>query len=214
MDGSSGRIKMKIYDISMMLNDNTFVYKNKPEKKPRFIGNQNNDVYETTMTFNLHTGTHFDAPRHMIKTGKTIGEYELNRFITPAQVLDFTDLTDKITAEHLKGKNIESGKFILFKTINSFRDYFDPGFVYLEQTGADHLRKLKIAGIGIDALGIERNQPHHDTHNILLKNNIIILEGLRLKDVPTGNYLLIALPLKLNEAEAAPTRAVLIKEAE
>ena len=60
---------MKIYDISMELNPNVFVYKNKPEKKPVFEVTENGYVTETNLSLNLHTGTHIDAPLHMIKDG-------------------------------------------------------------------------------------------------------------------------------------------------
>ena len=68
----------------------------------------------------------------------------------------------------------------------------------------------EIKGVGIDALGIERNQT--PTHKLLLGAGIIIIEGLRLKDVPEGEYFLIALPLKIKDVEAAPTRAILVEK--
>ena len=51
-----------------------------------------------------------------------------------------------------------------------------------------------VIGAGIDSLGIERNQPNHETHKTLLSNKIMILEGLRLKHVEEGPYVLIAAP--------------------
>ena len=63
--------------------------------------------------------------------------------------------------------------------------------------------------MGIDYLGIERNQPHHETHRAFLENNIVILEGLRLQDITPGSYELICLPLALQEIDAAPARAIL-----
>lgn len=89
---------------------------------------------------------------------------------------------------------------------------FDFEFVYLDKSGALYLKEKEIVGVGIDALGIERSQPDHETHKILLEAGIVILEGLRLKDVEEGEYFLYAAPLKIKGAEAAPTRAVLIKE--
>ena len=67
--------------------------------------------------------------------------------------------------------------------------------------------------MGIDTLGIERAQAGHETHISLLSRDIIILEGLRLADVNPGEYLLIALPVKIQDAEGAPTRAVLVEGA-
>jgi len=214
-DEKNGRFitekSMKIYDISMAINQNIFVYKNKPEKKPKFEIVKNGNVYETTLTFNLHTGTHIDAPLHMIKKGDSVGSYDLHRFFTTAQVLDLSDQTEKITAEALKKKDIKANRFLILKTKNSEKEYFDHNFIYLDKSGALYLSKLAITGVGIDALGIERNQPNHDTHKILLEKRIVILEGLRLNDISEGEYLLSAFPLKINDSEAAPVRAVLIE---
>jgi arylformamidase len=66
--------------------------------------------------------------------------------------------------------------------------------------------------VGLDALGVERDQPGYPTHRALLEQGIIILEGLRLKDVPPGIYRLLALPLLLMGAEAAPARVVLLEK--
>ena len=68
-----------------------------------------------------------------------------------------------------------------------------------------------MAGVGIDSLGIERDQPGHPTHRILFSAGILILEGLRLEHVPAGEYLMVAAPLKITQAEAAPVRAVLLQ---
>ena len=96
------------------------------------------------------------------------------------------------------------------KTKNSWDDQFQSDFIYLDKSGAEFLEENNVLGVGIDALGIERNQPYHETHKILLSRHIPILEGLRLKEVPAGEYILHALPLKIAGVEAAPTRAVLI----
>ena len=65
--------------------------------------------------------------------------------------------------------------------------------------------------MGIDALGVERSQPGHETHLALLGHDIMVLEGLALKDVAEGRYLLIALPLLIDGADGAPARAVLVE---
>ena len=47
-------------------------------------------------------------------------------------------------------------------------------------------------------------------HLILLKQEIVLLEGIVLKEVPEGHYFLSALPLNLGGADGAPCRACLI----
>jgi arylformamidase len=204
---------MKIYDISSPIKENMTVYKNNEANLPEFIVTSNfsnSTHYETRLSINLHSGTHIDAPLHMIENGVTIDKYNLENFIIEAKVIDFTNLADRITKSDLEKVDIKKGDFIIFKTKNSFTEDFDFEFTFLEKSGAEYLRDLDIIGVGTDALGIERAQPNHETHVLLLNKGIIILEGLRLKDVPNGTYTLIALPLKIENVEAAPTRAILI----
>ena len=118
---------------------------------------------------------------------------------------------------HLKKFDINSKDIILLKTKNSdlaYNSLFNKDFVYLAKSGAEYLASKNIKTIGIDYLGIERNQKDHDTHKILFKNEINIIEGLRLKniDLSFNSYKLICLPLNIIGYEAAPARAILIKD--
>lgn len=205
---------MKIYDISMNIHYDMAVYKNKEEKRPILKTVQNfstGSAYESKITMDMHTGTHIDAPLHMIESGKTIDTIDLNNVVTKCKVLDLTNVNDKITKKDLMDKNIQKGDFIIFKTKNSYQEEFDYNFVFLEKSGAEFLKEVEIIGVGIDSLGIERSQSGHETHKILMEKGIIIIEGLRLKDIDEDEYILCAPPLKINNAEAAPTRAILIK---
>ena len=89
---------------------------------------------------------------------------------------------------------------------------FTYDFVYLEKSGAKYLAGKKVKTVGIDYVGIERDQPNHETHRFLLGNDIPIIEGLRLGKVKEGEYTLLCLPLAYKGMEAAPARAVLIKK--
>jgi arylformamidase len=107
--------------------------------------------------------------------------------------------------------DIQEDDFLLFKTKNSFKEEFINDFVFLSQDASAYLANKKIKGVGTDGLGIERSQEGHPTHKNLLSKNIVIIEGLRLKDVPEGTYQLICLPLKIDNVEASLARAILIK---
>lgn len=203
-----------IYDISMTIHPRMTVYKDKEEKFP--IINQVNSFekdgnYESSITINLHTGTHIDFPLHMIESGNNSNTENLNILTGKAKVFDLTHLNEKITYEDIKNFQINENDFVIFKTKNSFVEEFDYDFIYLAFDAANYLADKKIRGVGIDALGIERAQKNHPTHKILLSNSIIILEGLRLKDVKEDGYELFCLPLKIANVEALPVRAILIK---
>jgi arylformamidase len=202
---------MAYIDVSMPIHPQMMVYKNKPEKKPIFIQDNKLELgqsCETIITMNVHTGTHMDFPLHMMIGGKTSTDFDPNELIRRVKVLTILN-TDKILAEHLMGYDLQAGDFILLKTDNSLSDTFSFSFTYLTKEAAEYAVNKKLAGIGIDALGIERDQPNHPTHSILMAANIFILEGLRLQAVEQGEYEMIALPLSMNGCDGLPMRVML-----
>ncbi|MDF2541201.1 MAG: cyclase [Herbinix sp.] len=207
-------ITMTLYDISMPITYEMSVYKGKESKRPILTAVSDfntGSVYESKLELNLHTGTHIDRALHMIPEGTTMESLNLEQVITHCKVFDFTFVLDKITKEHLKTKQINEGDFVLLKTRNSFENILEQDFVYLDSSGAEYLKELKIKGVGIDSLGIERNQPEHETHQHLLGSDIVILEGLVLKEVEEGEYYLFSQPINIIGAEASPVRAILLK---
>ena len=206
---------MKIYDISMTIAPDMQVYKNRTENKPKLQVNRDftsSNAYESALAMHMHTGTHMDAPLHMIEGGKTIDQTDLSKVVTWCKVLDLTSIDDFITQKDLEQKSIKRGDFVLLKTKNSLQEEFDSSFVYLEKSGAKYLADSGVIGVGIDSLGIERAQPNHETHIALLGADIPILEGLRLAHIDEGRYFLLAVPLNIAGAEAAPVRALLLGE--
>lgn len=204
---------MKLIDISMAISEDMMVYKNREEKRPKFQPMKtydSSDFYESRMDIDLHTGTHVDAPLHMISGGKTMEKLPLDLWHGQAKVLELTHVADGIHESDLTPFDIQAGEIVLFKTRNSFETEFNADFVYLAADGAAYLAEIGIKGVGIDALGIERSQAAHETHKILFERDIFILEGLSLSQVSAGSYYLMALPLKVVGVEASPVRAVLM----
>lgn len=206
---------MRLYDVSMPIHEDMPVYNNNADKKPQMTIERDfkdgKGVRETRLSINLHTGTHMDAPLHMIYGGSTTIEFKPEDIILKAKVVDLSHVEDSITDEELKHIDINSGDFLLFKTRNSFREGFDTNFVFVEKSAAKYLAEKKVKGIGIDALGIERSQAGHPSHVTLMQNGCLILEGLRLKEVPPREYVLLAAPVKIPNVEASPVRALLIE---
>ena len=205
---------MRVIDISMTINHDMTVYRNAAAKRPVHTVERRippDSINESALTLNLHTGTPLDSPFHMIEGGWQTELLPLDKLITVCRVLDLTHVVEKITRADLADLDICEGEFLLFKTANSAHDSWWDDFVYLEKSGAEYLADKRISGVGIDTLGIERAQPGHETHLALLQNDIIILEGLRLKHVEAGQYILIALPVKIANADGAPARAVLVE---
>ncbi len=214
---------MVLHDISMTITENMPVYKEEKARKTVITVTrdfESSSAYESRLEMDMHTGTHIDMPLHFIPGGAASEQWDIDGMFTRCTVLDFTDLTaDVITKGDLELKEREMkdegpvfarDRTVLLKTKNSLKEGFDFSFVYLDKTGAAYLAEKRIAGVGTDALGIERNQPDHETHKTLLGARIWIVEGLRLGEVPQGSYILAVLPLKVKGAEAVPARAVLL----
>lgn len=201
---------MKVYDVSSPIYTGMPVYKNKPEKQPKQTTNTNGYVTETRLELDVHTGTHVDAPLHMVVDGETIETLPLDKLVGPCKVFDLTAVEDRITVKDIEGLDIVKDDFLLFKTKNSFDEEFNFDFVFVAEDAAKYLAEIGVSGVGVDALGIERSQEGHPTHKTLFANGVIIIEGLRLKDITEGEYIMCAAPLKLSGVDASPARIVLM----
>jgi arylformamidase len=188
------------------------VYKNKPEKQPKITTITNGYVTESRIDMDVHTGTHIDAPLHMVTKGETFETISIEKLVGNCKVFDLTDVQDRISKTDLEKFPIQKNDFVLFKTRNSFEDEFNFEFIFLSEDGAKYLAEIGVRGIGIDALGVERSQEGHPTHKTLFENGIIIIEGLRLKEVPEGEFFMVAAPLKIQGTDAAPARVLLFKD--
>jgi len=159
-------------------------------------------------------------PLHIIPDGADSNHWRESNFFTPALLLDFSDLQkDRIGEHELRDKekelnkaglSIQPGYAVLLKTLNSRNENFNFQFTFLAVEGAAYLADKKVSGVGLDALGIERDQPGHLTHKALLKSGIWVLEGLKLVQPPQGLYTLALFPLKIGGVEALPARALLL----
>ena len=202
---------MKMYDVSAPIFNGMAVYKNKEEKQPEINTTTNGHVTESRLSLDVHTGTHVDAPLHMMNDGATFESINQEDLVGKAKVIDVTDVKGAISDKDIEAEDIQEGDFILFKSQNSFEEEFNFDFVFVGEDAARYLAERNIRGVGVDGLGIERSQPEHPTHRSLFEKDVIIMEGLRLKDVAAGEYFMVAAPLKLQGTDASPARVLLFE---
>lgn len=170
-----------------------------------------NTMAQSHFEMNSHLGTHLDSPYHMIKDGKRIEDYELDRFIGKCQVVTLKE-RGCIGEEDLKKINIEAERLI-FKTDNyeklncgSFEN------VYFKEDAGAYLASLGIRLIGVDCFSVDRiGSKSYQAHMAILGNEIAILEGIFPQDVPDGIYFMMCLPLKIASAEGCPCRVLLFE---
>ncbi len=209
----------KIYDISLVLGQqNTTFPGDIPFQLKKETGFTKGDNYNvSSLSMSAHSGTHLDIPYHYFDDKKTLEKIPAEEFILPAVVIE-TDDTPSVTDETLKQYKITEGSALLFKTANTVSGLngsgdFKPDFVYISTAAAELCVEKKVGLIGIDFLSVDNfHSETYPVHKTLMRNDILILENIYLKDVPAGEYTLICLPLKIYGSEASPVRAVLLEE--
>lgn len=208
---------MKIIDISWPLSETMTGYKNKKEFSAQKVRSLPQDSSEESIfTIGSHAGTHIDAPAHMIVGGIKTSSIALDSIIGQAYIIDMIHISEVITGSDLvhyfeQNAHTIEGKIVLFKTRNSLLEptaLFDPTFISIAYDAATYLVSKKIKAVGIDYLGVERNQKNHETHTLFMNSGITIIEGLRLREAAEKEYFCVCLPLALS-ADGAPARAVL-----
>ena len=207
----------KVYDISAPLGRSPAFPGDRPYFQEWLAGTDGQKGYSLScLSMSSHAGTHLDFPRHILCPGKSQSSYHPDRFIIPAEVISVSG-TGPIMPSSLESCLAAQGQALLFKTENSRRKLmlepaFNPDYVSLSPEAASYCASQGIGLVGIDYLSVDRFEDESlPVHHILLESDILILEGLDLCQVTAGRYLLICLPLSIENAEASPVRAVLVR---
>jgi arylformamidase len=161
-----------------------------------------------------HTGTHVDAPAHFIEGERKVDALSMETLLGPARVVRVPDEITQIDSDFIAHAHLEQTERVLFHTRNStfWNEGFRKDFTHLLPDAAEKLIEMGVKLVGTDYLSIEKfHSGDHRTHLTLLSNNVIIIEGLNLSEVPAGEYELICLPLKIaaGAGDGAPARVVL-----
>lgn len=204
-------------DLSVSLQNNMIHWPSDPGVNIFRISDMNkgSKANLTKLDMGAHTGTHMDGPVHFVKDGKSIDEMPLCSVIGRARVIEIED-EESIKIEELKKYNIEQGERILFKTANSRNNWVEKSFmndaVYISTEAGKFLDEKGVETVGIDYLSIGGHKKNGvELHNIMLKAEIWVIEGLNLHNVEPGNYEMICLPIKIKGSDGAPARAVIRK---
>ena len=205
-----------IYDVTVPITSSMPVWPGDPPVRLSAKSHLSRDgahtVRLTGIEMGSHTGTHIDAPFHMMAEGRRLEEFPLETLTGPAMVFEVPG--SSIGRAELERFNWTGVERVLFKTENSrhWQDgAFYESFVYLDPEGAEFIAQQNVKLVGIDYLSIDRfKSDSHPSHFVLMTKNILILEGLNLSSVPAGEYTLVALPLNLRDADGAPARVILM----
>jgi len=171
-------------------------------------------VNVSAITLSPHVGAHADAPLHYDERGATIGDVALDAFLGPCRVIHAIGRGPLIAWEHIAhAVDATLPSRVLVRTYERMpQDRWDGALAAYAPATIERLADLGVQLVGIDTASIDPAESKTlDSHQVIRRRGLRVLENLVLDAVPEGDYELIALPLKLTTADASPVRAVLRK---
>ena len=168
-------------------------------------------VNVSRITLSPHVGAHADAPLHYDPAGATIGSIDLEPYLGPCRVIHAIGRGPLVLWEHIVHAVEHLPARVLVRTYQRMPvDRWDAELAAYAPETIERLAAWGVKLVGIDTASIDPAESKSlDSHQVIRRLDLRVLENLVLDDVPEGDYELIALPLKLMTADASPVRAVL-----
>jgi len=203
---------MTIYDISPAITTDLWVWPGDtpPSREVLLDIERGDDFTLSTLRASVHLGAHVDAPSHYGAGAPSVEQWSPERFLGPCQLIRVgVERGARITTKMLAG-TIQAERVLL--ATDTFPDptNFNEDFAACAPELIDALAQQGAVLVGIDTPSVDLfpgTEPL--AHRACLRNDVAILEGLVLHDVPAGLYELIAVPLKLVGFDGSPVRALL-----
>jgi arylformamidase len=211
--------KTEYFDISPEISQSLAVWPG-DEKYRRLVNidfKEGGNLLLSSIQTTVHLGAHTDAPNHYDPDGEGIGERKLDYYLGPCQVITaLKPPGSRILPEDL-GVGLEPVKILAQRILIKTKSFPDPNhwnsdFNSLSAELVEYLAERGVILVGIDTPSIDLFEDKLLlSHKAVYSRNLAILEGVVLDEVPDGIYTLVALPLRLKEADASPVRAILLK---
>ena len=168
-------------------------------------------VNVSTITLSPHVGAHADAPLHYDPQGAAIGATDLAPYLGRCRVIHAIARGPLVQWEHIEHALDGLPPRVLVRTYaRAPVDRWDPELAAFAPRTIERLADAGVCLVGIDTASIDpADSKTLDSHQVIRRRSLRVLENLVLDAVPEGDYELIALPLKLMTADASPVRAVL-----
>jgi arylformamidase len=168
-------------------------------------------VNVSMLTLSPHIGAHADAPLHYDPQGTPSGLLPLQPYLGPCRVIHAIGCGPLVRWQHVQHASDDLPPRVLVRTYERMPvERWDPQLAAFDPDTIERLADLGVQLVGIDTASIDPAESKTlDSHQVIRRRGLRVLENLVLDDVPEGDYELIALPLKLVSADASPVRAVL-----
>jgi len=200
---------MKYIDLTHKIENNMPVYPGTANLEMKPSNTIEKDGFrEKIIKFCSHTGTHMDAPSHMLEAGNNLDDYDCSKFIGKALLLAIED------EENIKDyqEELKTVDFIVFRT--GWSKYWGKGKYFenypcISKKTTDYLMGFDLKGLAFDAISIDPIDSKFENHYIVFQNNMVIIENLtNLDQITEKIFELIVLPLNIKEADGSPIRAI------
>lgn len=164
----------------------------------------------SALTLSPHLGAHADAPLHYADGAPAIGEVALEPYLGPCRVIHALGCGALVEPRHLEHALAGLPPRVLVRTCERAPTTWSDDFAAYAPETLELLAARGVTLVGIDSQSVDpATSKTLDSHHVLLRHDLRVLENLVLDAVPEGDYELIALPLKLAHACASPVRAIL-----
>lgn len=199
---------MKYIDLSLPINNQTFIFPGDPQIKIAQAGILAKDGFSDHSIFlSNHAGTHIDVPSHMVEGGKNLDQFSIEKFIGRGV---YIKVGDKFDFSEIKKVDIREGDIAIFHTGMAEKynkqDYLK-SYPVMSQEIADYLVSKGIKMVGLDTCSAD-NERSFPIHKTFLKSEVLIIENVtNVAQLKGKQFKIYALPLKL-EVDGAPARVI------
>jgi arylformamidase len=202
----------KLWDISPALGPETPIFPGDEPYAQRWTARigPGCPVNLTALTLSPHLGAHADAPLHYADEAPAIGLVSLEPYLGRCRVIHAIGRGPLVRPQHIAHALADLPPRVLVRTCERAPTAWSEDFAAYAPETLELLAARGVTLVGIDSQSVDpATSKTLDSHHVLLRHDLRVLENLVLDDVPEGDYELIALPLKLVQACASPVRAIL-----
>ena len=202
---------MKIYDISQEV-FGCAVFPGDPAPERIQVKKMSEGAMCNLTAFRMcaHNGTHVDAPYHFIEKGEAIDQIDLSRFVGYAYVTSHEGALSSSDAEKIISEAKSQSALSHISNCDCYNRILVKGKATVTEEAASVFAKHRILLFGNESQTVGPENAPMPVHLIMLGNEIVLLEGIRLNEVKDGIYFLNAAPINLGKTDGAPCRAWLI----
>ena len=208
---------MKVYDLTHTIQNDMPVYPGTEQPKLTTACTIEAVGYrETLLHMFSHTGTHMDAPAHMLLDGAALDSYPGEKFAGTAVVVDCRE-RESISLPLLQSYDLDGVDFVLFCTGWDKKwgspDYYE-GFPCLTADAAAYLATLPLKGVGEDSISLDPcDSVDFPNHITLLRADFVNTKNLAGLDALIGRrFTFVTLPLKFENSDGCSCRAIAMEE--